>query len=291
MFINLLIGSLMLGSIYGLIGLGYSIIYKASGLMNFAQGDLFMLGAFVGYTFYSLFHLPFFISFVLTFCVMFVLGFVIESCIIKKILLKSKTYLVILATIALSIMIKNVSMLLWGSQRLNFPKIFNIEEIKISGFNIQFEQIFLLIVSFICMIILHIFFKKTKIGTAMRAASMDPLAAKSCGINVELTTGITWGLASSIASIGGMLYGPVYGISIGIGATIGQRAFSSAVVGGYGNMYGAILGGFLIAFTETFAAGYISSELKDFISFIVLIIFLFFKPTGILNDNIKQERV
>ncbi|MEY8389173.1 branched-chain amino acid ABC transporter permease [Oscillospiraceae bacterium 38-13] len=289
MFIRLLIGALMIGSVYGLIALGYSIIYRASGLMNFAQGDLFMLGAFVGLTFYRYIGLPFVVSFFLTMIVMFLVGMLLERAVIRKILKKSQGYFIVLATIALSIFFKNLAMVIWGSRRVEFPSILSISNLKLGEISIQPESLMVVIVAWICMIILHIFMTKTKFGTAMRSAAQDPLAARACGIDVSLTTGVTWGLSSAVASVGGMLYGPVYGVSMTIGATIGQRAFSSAVVGGYGNMYGAIAGGLLIGFVETFAAGYISSDFKDFIAFAVLMLFLFLKPTGLFNERALQD--
>lgn len=289
MFISLLVGALMIGSVYGLIALGYSLIYRASGLMNFAQGDLFMIGAFVGLTFYDILKLPFIVSFILTIIVMFFLGMLLQRTIIRSILKRSQGYFIVLATIALSIFFKNFAMLTWSSKRLEFPSIFNISNIQIGNMSIQPESIFVVAVAVVCMFLLHLFMTKTRFGTAMRCAAQDPLAASACGIDVHLTTGVTWGIAAAVASVGGMLYGPVYGVSMTIGATIGQRAFSSAVVGGYGNMYGAIVGAMLIGFVETFAAGYISSDFKDFIAFGVLMIFLFLRPTGIFNERALQD--
>ncbi len=289
MFIKLLIGALMIGSVYGLIALGYSIIYRASGLMNFAQGDLFMLGSFVGLTFYRYIGLPFAVSFLLTILVMFLVGMLLERAVIRKILKKSQGYFIVLATIALSIFFKNLAMVIWGSRRVEFPSILSIGNLKLGEISVQPESLLVVIIAWICMVLLHIFMTRTKFGTAMRSAAQDPLAARACGIDVSLTTGVTWGLSAAVASVGGMLYGPVYGVSMTIGATIGQRAFSSAVVGGYGNMYGAIAGGLLIGFVETFAAGYISSDFKDFIAFAVLMLFLFLKPTGLFNERALQD--
>lgn len=291
MFVRLLVGALMIGSIYGLIGLGYSIIYRASGLMNFAQGELFMLGAFIGLTFYKFLNLPFAVSLILTMVVMFIVGFLLEKGVIKKLLKREgqmQDIFIVLATIAVSIFLKNFAMLSWGSRRMEFPSIFN-GNVKIADISLQPESLLVVLVSLICMLILHFFMTKTKFGTAMRSAAQDPLAARSCGIDVSLTTGITWGISAGIAAVGGMLYGPVYGVSMSIGAVIGIRGFSAAVVGGYGNMYGAIVGGLLIGFIETFTAGYISSDYRDFIAFGVLMIFLFVKPTGLFNERALQD--
>jgi branched-chain amino acid transport system permease protein len=292
MFIRLLIGALMVGSIYGLIGLGYSIIYRASGLMTFAQGELFMLGAFIALTFYRYLQFPFVISLILTMVIMFILGFLLEKGVIRKLLKREgqmQDIFIVLATIAVSIFLKNFAQLTWGSRRFEFPSIFNLASIKIAGINIQPESFLVVLLSLVCMLALHLFMTKTRFGTAMRSAAQDPLAAKSCGINVSLTTGITWGIASALAAVGGMLFGPVYGVSMTMGATVGMRGFSGAVIGGYGNMYGAIIGGLILGFVETFAAGFISSDFKDFIAFGVLMLFLFLKPTGLFNERALQD--
>jgi branched-chain amino acid transport system permease protein len=292
MFIRFLVGALMVGSIYGLIGLGYSLIYRASGLMNFAQGDLFMLGAFIGLTFYRYLKFPFAVSLILTMAVMFLVGFLLEKGVIRRLLKREgrmQDIFIVLVTIAVSIFMKNFAQLTWGSRRLEFPPIFGRATIKIAGINIQPESFLVVIVSLICMLLLHLFMTKTKFGTAMRSAAQDPLAARSCGIDVSLTTGVTWGISAGVAAVGGILYGPVYGVFMAMGTTIGMRGFSGAVVGGYGNMYGAIVGGLMLGFIETFAAGLISSDFKDFIAFAVLMIFLFIKPTGIFNERALKD--
>jgi len=289
MIFSLLVGALILGSIYGLIALGYSIIYRASGLMNFAQGELFMLGAFIGLTFYRYLQLPFFLSFILTIFIMFLMGILIERAMIRKILKRSSGEFIVLATIALSILFKNMAMLIWGSKRIEFPSIVNIGSIQMAGINIQPESILVVAVTIVFMFLFWLFMNKTKFGTAMRSAAQDPLAARACGIDVSLTTGVTWGLSAAVSAIGGMLYGPVYGVTFGIGSVIGIKGFAAAVVGGYGNMIGAVVGGLLLGFVETYAAGYIGSEYKDFVAYALLILFMFLKPTGLFNERAIED--
>ena len=289
MIFSLLVGALILGSIYGLIALGYSIIYRASGLMNFAQGELFMLGAFIGLTFYKYLQLPFVLSFVLTIVVMFLMGMLLERAMIRKILRRSSGEFIVLATIALSILFKNMAMLIWGSKRMEFPSIVNSGNVQMAGINIQPESIIVVAVTIVFMLLFWLFMNKTKFGTAMRSAAQDPLAARACGIDVSLTTGVTWGLSAAVSAIGGMLYGPVYGVAFGIGSVIGIKGFAAAVVGGYGNMIGAVVGGLLLGFVETFSAGYIGSEYKDFVAYALLILFMFLKPTGLFNERAIED--
>lgn len=290
MFTQVLVSGLVIGCVYGLIALGYSLIYKASGMMSFTQGDLLTVGAFLGYTFYGMLKIPFAISFILVFIIMFLLGFAMEHSVIRVLVAKKVLPIyTVLATIAISYILQNGAMIIWGSNMLSFPRIFSMNSIKIFGVGVQPEAVLCIGVSIVAMVILHVFMKYTKFGTAMRAAAMDPMAARSCGINVTLSTGMTWGIAASMASMAGMLIGPVYGVFTTLGATIGRKGFSSAVMGGYGNMYGAIVGGILLGLLETFTTGYVSSAYKDLIAYVVLLLFLFIKPTGIFNERAITE--
>ena len=280
MYLTLLISGLVIGSIYGLIALGYSMIYKSSGLLSFVQGDIMTLGAFLGLTFYSYLGLPFVVSLLLT-----VLCAVIRPLLNKNVM----AVYIVLATIAISYIVQNGSMVAWGSITLNFPSIFGVSTIRIGNINVQPEAIMCIAVGFVCMLLLHFYMTKTRLGTSMQAASMDAMAAESCGIDVSLSTGLSWGLSAGLAAIAGILIGPIYGVYTTLGATIGRKGFSSAVIGGYGNMYGAILGGIILGLVETFSASLISSTYKNLIAYCLLLIFLLVKPTGIFNEKAVQS--
>ena len=285
-FMSLLISGLVLGGTYGLIALGYSLIYKASGLMSFVQGDIMTLGAYLGLTFFSILKLPFVVSVLLTVICAFLVGMLLERGVIRVLLNKNVLPIyVVLATIAISYIIQNGAQLTWGSLTLNFPSVFSIKKVKLFGVNVRPEQILCTVASLVIMVLLHLFMTKTRFGTSLRAAAMDPMAAQSCGINVHLSTGITWGLSAGLAAIAGILVGPLYGVFILLGNQIGNKGFSGAVIGGYGNMYGAMVGGLLLGLIETFVTGYISSDYKNLIAYIILIVFLFVKPTGIFNER------
>lgn len=285
-FMSLLISGLVLGGTYGLIALGYSLIYKASGLMSFVQGDIMTLGAYLGLTFFSILKLPFIVSVLLTVLCAFLVGMLLERGVIRVLLNKNVLPIyVVLATIAISYIIQNGAQLTWGSLTLNFPSVFDIKKIKLFGVSVRPEQILCTVASLVIMVLLHLFMTKTRFGTSLRAAAMDPMAAQSCGINVHLSTGITWGLSAGLAAIAGILVGPLYGVFILLGNQIGNKGFSGAVIGGYGNMYGAMVGGLLLGLIETFVTGYISSDYKNLIAYIILIVFLFVKPTGIFNER------
>ena len=290
MVVTLIVGSLMIGSVYGMLALGYSLIYSASGLMTFTQGQLLMLGAYLGLHFYKNMGLPFIVAFLLTVVIMAALGMVMEKTLIRVLLNKGATTIyIVLSTIGVSIILPNLAQALWGSQTLQMPSIFPVETVKIFGVNVQPESILIVVAGIAAMIFLHLFMTKSRFGISMRAAAMDPLAASSLGINVSLTTGLTWALAAALAGGIGCLLGPVYGVSTGMGDIIGNKGFAGAVIGGYGNMYGAIVGSLLLGFVETFVAGYLTTTYKDFVSFFLLIIVMIFLPRGLFKAKVYDS--
>ncbi len=289
MLLTLVIGALMLGSIYGLVGMGYGLIYKASGLMSLAQGDMLMIGAFLGLTFYKILGLPFIVSLLLVMVIMFALGMFIERVLVTSLLAKgAQTVYVILCTIAISMLLQNGAMFAWGSNVMQFPSIFGVSSVNILGYEILPERLLALGVGIVCMLALHFFMQKSKFGTSMRAAAQDEMAASTLGINVPRTKGAAWGIASMLAGSIGVVVGPIFGVYTAMGSLIGQKAFASAVVGGYGNMYGAIVGGIFFGFVETFVSAYVTSLYKDFISFAILIIVMIFMPTGLFKEQVME---
>lgn len=290
MIIQVLIGGLMLGGIYALIALGYSLIYKASGLLTFVQGEFFMLGAFLGLTFYEFWKIPFMVSFFIVTIIMFFFGFMIEKIIITPMLeKKAKKIYIVLATIGLSITLRNVAMLIWGSTNLYFPPIFNVGILDIHGYKVAPEALLIIVISLFTMSALHFFMNRTSLGISMKAAAQNELAAKALGINVSFTRGITWGLSAALSSIGGILFAPMFSAYVTMGVFPGLMGFASAIVGGYGNMYGAMIGGLLMGFIQTFSGAFISSLFKNFIGFVILILVLFIKPSGILNEEAVED--
>lgn len=284
-FLTLCISGVMLGCIYGLIALGYGLIYKASGLMSFVQGDMLTLGAFLGLTYW--------LSLLLTMLCAFAFGMLLEKGVIRRLLNKKVMPIyVVLATIAISYILQNGSQLIWGTWTLNFPSVFKASTVKLFGLlAVQPEVILCLILSMVSMVVLHLFMNKTKLGTAMRASSMDSMAAESCGINVSLTTGITWGVSAMLAAMAGILIGPMYGVYSSLGANLGNKGFDGAIhiAGGYGNMYGTIVGGILLGLLEILVSGYVSSAYKNLIAYVALLLFLCIKPTGLFNERAIQD--
>ena len=286
---RLIIGALMIGAVYSVVGIGYSLIYKASGLMSLCQGDMLMFGAFLGLLFYKTLGLSFPVTLILVTVIMFFFGMGIQKLLVVPLLKKSSGFASVnLCTLALSYVLQNGALLGWGARMFQFPDIFKVSSVNIFGVGVATSNLLVLAVAIVVMFALHLFMTKTKFGTAMRAAALDEKAASAVGINVTVTKGAAWGIASALAGAIGCLLGPVYGVYTTMGTLIGQKGFAGAVSGGYGNMYGAIIGGMFFGFAETFISAYVSTSYKDCISFGLLILILAFMPTGILKSKVLE---
>jgi len=290
MFLQLLVAALLSGSIYGMIALGYSLIYRTSGIMNLAQGDAICLGGFLGYTFYSILGLPVLVAIPCTLVCTFLIGCMLERVVIRPIFKRNvSTSALILATVAVSYIIQSIELIIWGGAPLHMRSFLKVTNVKILNVVYQTEALLCIGVAVVAMLSLHIFMKKSSFGIAMRAAAMDHAAARSCGINVDLTTRMTWAISISLAGLVGVFIGPLYGVTTTLGTNLSAKGFASAVVGGYGDMYGGILGGATLAMLETFSAGYISSSLKQMVAYIAVLIMLFVKPRGLLNVEAVKD--
>jgi branched-chain amino acid transport system permease protein len=290
MFLPLLVGALMIGAIYGLMGLACSLIYRASALMSFAQGEFLMMGAFLGLILFRDNRVPYPITLLICIVAMLFVGFLMERFVIRTILNKGgRAIQIVLATMGLSIILQNFAVIFLYSDVQMFPPILNVHYIDFGFVRIAPESIMGAVMAVVFMILLQFFMTKTKMGTAMRAAAQVPEAASVCGINVSFTKGLTWAISTMLTAMAGLMIGPVYGVQAGMGYAIGLKGFAAAVIGGYGNMLGAVIGGFLMGFIETMSAGYIASDMKDFVSFFLLIVFLLIKPTGIFNAKIIEQ--
>lgn len=286
-FVQLLIGGLKLGCTYGMLALGYSLIYQASGYMNFTQANLMMFGAFIAYQLYVLMNAPFIVALVVALVVMFAIGWMMERFVIRRLVNKhAKNVYVVLATIALSIIIENAAMLIWGANNKNFKPIFDGQPIKIGSTSVQKEEVLCIVVALVAMVLLHLFLNKTKFGTSMRASAQSKMAASCMGINVNMTIGVTYGIAALLACMAGVMIAPTISVSTQLGNTYSAKSFAGAVIGGYGNIYGAIVGSLLIGLLESFVGGYITSQFKEFIVYGVMILFMIFKPTGLFNAKV-----
>ncbi|MBQ4259383.1 MAG: branched-chain amino acid ABC transporter permease [Lachnospiraceae bacterium] len=291
-FIEFLINGVRLGSVYALIALGYTMVYGIAKMLNFAHGDVIMVGAFVVYTTCNTLGLPPVVGIVVAVVLCTLLGILIEKIAYKPLRGATSNLAVLITAIGVSYFLQNAALLIFGAAPKNFTSIVPYEGIQIAGgqITIDGETIVIIAVSIVIMIALTVFIKKTKAGQAMLAVSEDKGAAQLMGINVNGTISLTFAIGSALAAVAGMLFCSVYpGLSSTTGSMPGIKAFTAAVFGGIGSIPGAFIGGILLGVIENLSKAYISTQLSDAIVFSILIIVLLVKPTGLLGKNIQEK--
>ena len=288
-FLSNLISGLSLGSIYALIALGYTMVYGIAKMLNFAHGDIIMVGAFTIIVSISTCGLPVWVALILSVVMCTVLGVVTERVAYKP-LRKSEPLTVLITAIGVSYLLQNLALLIFGSSQKSFPSIFDISSVHIGDLSMSGESVVTLAVTIIIMIALSLFINKTRAGKAMRAVSEDKEAAELMGISVNKTISLTFAIGSALAAVAGVFYGATYGfIGPYTGSMPGIKAFVAAVFGGIGSIPGAMIGGLLLGVLECLSKAYISTELSDAIVFASLIVVLLVKPTGLLGKVIKEK--
>lgn len=289
-FLQQMINGLSLGSIYALIALGYTMVYGIIKLINFAHGDVYMLGAFVAFYATTFFHLNFFVALVVAMVLCGVLGVLIERIAYKP--LRHATRITALITaMGVSYVLEYTMQYFAGSDVKTFPTdLLENTAFSLGGVRITMMQIYIFVITIILMVLLTYIVNKTKMGRAMRAVSVDEDAAKLMGINVDTTISFTFFLGSCLAGVAGVLVGVYYNsINPLMGMTPGLKAFIAAVFGGIGNIPGAMIGGLFIGIAETLVTAYGSSLYKDAIVYVILILVLILKPDGLLGKNVKEK--
>jgi len=289
--IQQLINGITLGSIYALISLGYTMVYGIIKLINFAHGDIFMVGAYIAFLSVAYLKLGLIPSLLISMIFCSVLGILIEKFAYKP-LRNSPRIAALITAIGVSLLLENLMQIIMGADSRVFPRL--VAEKNYHLFQgrivINNKQIYLLIITILLMIILNFVVKKTKIGKAMRAVSQDMDAARLMGINVDTTISYTFAIGSALAAAAGVLVGLYYNtINPLMGVLPGLKAFIAAVFGGIGIIPGAMLGGFSLGIIETLVSGYGSSMYKDAVAFALLILILIIKPSGLLGKNIKEK--
>lgn len=287
-FITQTINGLGIGSLYALVAIGYTMVYGIVKLINFAHGDLIMVGAYMMVLCINYLKLPFGIAILVSMALTALIGVILEKLAYKPLREAPRIYALITA-IAVSIFLQNIFNLIYGPDPRSFKT--NLSgTFKLGNISVSINTIITIFVSIILMILLTIFIKYTKVGKSMRAVSEDAGAASLMGINVNNTITITFAIGSSLAAIAGALYSISYpSITPTMGSMFGIKAFIAAVLGGIGIVPGAMLGGFLLGICEAYSKGYISAAYSDTIVFSILILTLILKPDGILGKNIKEK--
>ncbi len=290
-FITNLINGVSLGSIYAVIALGYTMVYGIAKMLNFAHGDVIMVGAYIVFALTSYAGVNPYLALVISMAACTLLGMAIERFAYKP--LRGASPLAVLITaIGVSYFLQNMALLIFGSQAKSFTSIVKLPALTLAGgkITISAETIVTIIVSLIIMISLTLFVNKTKPGRAMLAVSEDKGAAQLMGVNVNATISLTFAIGSGLAAVAGVLLCSAYPtLSSQTGAMPGIKAFVAAVLGGIGSIPGAVIGGVLIGIIEILSRSYISSQMADAIVFAVLIIVLLVKPTGILGKKYIEK--
>lgn len=289
-FLQQLVNGLSLGSIYALIALGYTMVYGIIKLINFAHGDIYMLGAFTAFYATTVFHLNFFLALIVAMVLCGVLGVLIERIAYKP--LRHATRITALITaMGVSYILEYTTQYFAGSEVKTFPEdVLNNAVFQIGGIQISQQQIYIIAVTLILMLALTYIIGRTRMGRAMRAVSVDEKAAELMGISVDRTISFTFLLGSVLAGAAGVLVGVYYNsINPLMGMVPGLKAFIAAVFGGIGIIPGAMIGGFAIGIAETMVVAYGSSLYRDAIVYVILILILIIKPAGLLGKNVKEK--
>ena len=286
-----LINGISIGSVYAIIALGYTMVYGIAKMLNFAHGDVIMIGAYISFCVTSYLGLPAWVSVIAAVVVCTVLGIVIEGLAYKP-LRGTPSLAVLITAIGVSYFLQNAAQLIWSSSPKNFTSVVTMKPISLAGGKIVITGEVLLTVAacILVMVGLTLFTSKTRTGKAMRAVSEDRDAAQLMGINVNQTISTTFAIGSALAAVAGVLLcSTVPTLQPTTGSMPGIRAFTAAVFGGIGSIPGAMLGGILLGIIETFSKAYLSTQFSDAIVFSVLIVILLVKPAGLLGKQIQEK--
>lgn len=290
-FLFYVISGISLGSIYAIIALGYTMVYGIAKMLNFAHGDVIMVGAYISFCATSYWGMSPFMSVIISMLVCTVLGVVIERTAYRP--LRQATSLAVLITaIGVSYLLENLALLIWTSSPKVFTSIVGSGTVKLFGGQMTVTNVTIvtIVVCVIIMVALSLFTGKTKMGKAMRAVSEDKGAAQLMGINVDTTISVTFAIGSGLAAVAGVLLCSAYPtLTPMTGFMPGIKAFTAAVFGGIGSVPGAMIGGILLGIIEIFGKAYISTQLSDAIVFAVLIVVLLVKPTGLLGKQVNEK--
>jgi len=286
--LQLLISGLSQGCVYGLIALGFVLIYKATEMVNFAQGDLMMLGAFVAYAFIDQLGLPFALGVLAAIVTMALVGMLIERTVLRP-MIGEPAFAVLMITIGLGFVLRAVAGIAWGNEPRSISSPFAGGVLRIGQLAVGYENLAIIGGTVLLCLLLWAFFRFTRIGVAMQAASQNQLAAYYCGIPVKRIYSLVWAMSAAIAATAGVLVAPITLVDPVMGF-VGIKAFAAAIVGGFGSLQGAMLGGLLIGVVEQFAGLYLPTGFADTSAYVILLLMLFVRPEGIFA-SIQRKKV
>lgn len=283
-FFQLLVNSISFGSIYAMVAVGLTIVFGILEVVNFAQGEFYMVGAYLTFL-VVLAQLPYPIAVVVAIGTMIIIGLIVEKFAIRPLIGKA-WQLPILSTLGISIIMQNGAIVLWTPN----PRTIIIEianrTINILGVVITYQRLLIIILAFIIFVALYLFVQKTKTGKAMRAVSQNKEACQVIGIDVARISTISFALGAGLSGLGGAIVAPIMAIHPVMGILLVLKCFAAVIMGGFGNIQGTIYASFILAIVESFAVAYVSLQYKDTFAFVVMIIILLFKPYGIFGKKV-----
>lgn len=285
---QVLFSGLALGSIYALVALGFVLIIRATNVVNFAQGDFAMLGAFAMLTLLTTLGLPYWAALVLGLAVMAVFGLLFNYGVYYP--LRNRSFLpVIISTLGASIFLQNTVLAAYGPQPQPLERMFKTQGFEVGGVFLDSQYLLILAVTVVAVAFQYFLFERTLLGKKLQATSQDKDTARLIGIPVALMIAITFIYSATLGGLAGILVAPVLFVSIGMGSVIALKAFSATIIGGFGDIKGAIVGGLLLGVVESFGAQYVSVPYKDAFAFLLLFIFLLFRPQGLFGERISEK--
>jgi len=286
--LQLALNGLAVGCIYGLVALGFVLIYKATELVNFAQGDLMMLGAFTCYMFIVWYGVGYWPAFALAVVIIGLFGAALDRVVLRRVIGQPQ-FAVVMLTIGLGAIFRSFASMAWGTEIYTLPTPFSARQTMIHGVSVSHEYVSIILGTVLLCAALYAFFTHTRLGVAMQAASQNQLAAYYMGIPVKRVFSLIWAISAGVAAVAGVLLAPVSLIDINLGF-IGLKAFAAAVLGGFGSIPGALVGGLIIGLIELFSGAYLPQGFKDVAAYVVLLIVLVVRPQGMFG-TVGRKRV
>jgi branched-chain amino acid transport system permease protein len=276
------------GCIYGLVALGFVLIYKATEVINFAQGEVMMLGAFVGYTLIGVLGLPYWAALLLATLLLGLFGMILERVVLRP-LIGEPIFAIVILTVGLSFLLRSAVTMIpgWGTESRGLKTPFTESFLRYGQLVISWEHLSIILLTLALVFVLFCFFKFTRVGVAMRAASQNQLAAVYMGISINRVFSLIWVISAALGGFAGILLAPITFVHFNMGF-LGLRALPAAVLGGFGSIPGAIVGGLIIGLTESFAGFYLPAGWKDIAAYIILILVLILRPEGLFG--VKQKK-
>jgi branched-chain amino acid transport system permease protein len=288
-FLQLVVSGMAQGCIYGLIALGFVLIYKATETVSFAQGELMMLGAFCGLGLMTLLGMPFWVAVLASMLAMALFGVLMERAVIRPIL-GQPAFSIVMLTIGIGYVMRGLITMIpnIGTETHSLPVPYKDQIFQLGALTLSAEQLVIMASTAVLCALLFALFRYTKLGIAMQAASQNQLAAYYMGIPVKRINGLVWGLASAVAAVAGLLLAPITFVHANMGF-IGLKAFPAAVVGGFGSLPGAIVGGLIIGVVESLSGFYLPDGFKDTAAYIVVLLMLVLRPNGLFGERLRKK--